>query len=96
VFAAPMEGSRLHYTFRYELDDKVVYWSDYLGVKFHPRSFIVVNEYQHNSVENAFNSYPQGIELWRTESFVEKWTDNCRAYAEECDYLQVSCFISLI
>ena len=91
-----MEGPIEQFTHRYELDSKVEYWSDYLGVKFHPRSFTIINEYQHNCVENAFNSYPQGVDLWKTELFFEEWTDKCRAYAEECDYLTVNIFGTLL
>lgn len=74
-------------TQRYELDDKVQYWSDYLATRFHPRSFSVVNQFEHCA--NSFNSFNQGVELWKSELFCEEWVDKCRAYAEECDYLQV-------
>lgn len=72
---------------RYELDEKVQDWSDYLATRFHPRTFSIVNQFQHNA--NAFNSFNQGVELWKSELFSEEWVDKCRAYVEECDYLQV-------
>lgn len=71
------------YTHRYELDDKVKYWSDYLGVKFHPRSLTIVNE-------KALHTYPQGVDLWRTRLFSEEWADKCNSYVEECDCLEVN------
>lgn len=74
-------------TRRYELDDKIQYWSDYLATRFHPRTFSIIHQYEHHA--NAFNSFSQGVELWKSELFCEEWVNNCRVYAEECDYLQV-------
>lgn len=76
-------------TNRYDLDDEVRVWSDYLGTKFHPRTVTIVNEFTHGSSELSFNTFSQGVDLWKTDLFTEEWTDRCRAYAEECDYLQV-------
>ena len=71
------------YTHRYELDDKVKNWPDYLGVKFHPRSLTIVNE-------KTLATYSQGTSLWRTKTFTEDWIDRCNAYVEECDCLEVN------
>ncbi|XKL67113.1 hypothetical protein PGB90_010533 [Kerria lacca] len=73
---------------KYELNDQVRFWSDYLGTRFHPRTVTIINNYEHDGVEYTFNTYYQGTELWKTDLFLEDWCDKCRAYSEECDYLQ--------
>lgn len=78
-----MESAR-----RYNLNDQVRVWSDYLGTKFHPRTITIINEYHHNNSGGGFTTFSQGIDVWKTELFTEEWTNKLRAYAEECDYLQ--------
>lgn len=75
---------------KYELDDKVDCWSDYLATRFHPRTITVINDYQHKDVQGSFNTFGQGSEMWSKELFTEEWTDKCRMYAEECNTLQVN------
>lgn len=74
----------------YKLDDKVEVWTDYLGTRFHPRTINIINDYQHSNQEQLFETFAQGVEIWKTELFSDQWSDKCRAYAEECDFLQAS------
>uniref|UniRef100_A0A8D9AW22 Protein misato n=2 Tax=Cacopsylla melanoneura TaxID=428564 RepID=A0A8D9AW22_9HEMI len=72
----------------YNLEDNVNYWSDFMRTRYHPRSFNVVNEYQHGNTGQPFDCYLQGVEVWKSEAMCEEWTDKVRAFVEECDCLQ--------
>lgn len=74
------------------MDNDVKIWSDFLKVRFHPRTITSIDEYKHNDSSNAFHNFAQGLALWDSYKMKEVWTDNLRLYAEECDYLQVSMY----
>lgn len=63
-------------------------WVDFLVPRFHPRTVNVVKEYEHESSINPFDLFPYGQQLWKSESFVDGFTDRIRSYVEECDMMQ--------
>ncbi|KAF7279811.1 hypothetical protein GWI33_006733 [Rhynchophorus ferrugineus] len=73
---------------KYNLEESVEVWSDYLYSRFHPRSINIINEYQHANKETPFDSYSLGVELSKTECFQEDFNDKIRNYVEECDHFQ--------
>ncbi|KAL1463128.1 hypothetical protein WDU94_014912 [Cyamophila willieti] len=72
----------------YNLEENVTYWSDFMRTRYHPRSFNVIDEYQHGNTGQPFDCYLQGVEVWKSEAMSEDWTDKVRAFVEECDCLQ--------
>ncbi|XP_050542872.1 protein misato [Daktulosphaira vitifoliae] len=72
----------------YNLDTIVKVWSDYLKVRFHPRTITGLTQYKHNDSINTFDNFAQGLALWDLYDMKETWVNNLRLFAEECDYLQ--------
>lgn len=75
---------------KYDLDQQVTVWSDYLYTRFHPKSVNIVNEYQHCNLETPFDSFNLGGSVWGSEPFQDEFSDKIRQYIEECDHFQVS------
>lgn len=73
----------------YNLDNSVKTWSDFLRVHFHPRTITVINQYQHNSNTQTFDTFDAGEALWRKPEFSDDFADNVRLYLEEANNLQV-------
>lgn len=72
----------------YHLDNSVKTWSDFLRVRFHPRTITIINQYQHNITTQPFNTFDTGETLWRKPDFSDDFTDYMRLYIEESDNLQ--------
>ena len=71
----------------YNLDTQVHVWSDFLRARFHPRTNIVVDQYQHQDVTaNPFDVY--GLGYNSDSSLLDGIEDGIRFFAEECDYLR--------
>ncbi|KAF4528253.1 hypothetical protein B566_EDAN014143 [Ephemera danica] len=68
--------------------DPMDVWSDFLRTRYHPRTIHLINEYTHHSEPSQFDAFPQGSSLWTGEQFEERFIDQIRRYAEECDALQ--------
>lgn len=73
---------------QYNLEESVQYWTDFMRTRYHPKSFNLIQEYQHGNVTQPFDCYLQGGEVWKSEAMREEFTDNIRSYVEECDCLQ--------
>ncbi|CAB3388170.1 Hypothetical predicted protein [Cloeon dipterum] len=73
---------------QYKLDDYVDVWSDFHRTRYHPRSINIIKEYERGSETSAFDAFPQGTALWKTDFFEDNFVDSIRRYAEECDNLQ--------
>lgn len=71
----------------YNLEESVITWTDYLYPRFHSRTVNVVNEYQHGSNKEAFDIYPTGRGVWKSD-YGDLFSDNIRKYVEECDSMQ--------
>lgn len=72
----------------YNLDDDVKTWSNFLVSRFHPRTVLVSNEFEHNSEQQPFDIYNYGTNLFKNRDFEEDLTDRIRNYMEECDNAQ--------
>ncbi|KAI5751741.1 hypothetical protein M8J77_010416 [Diaphorina citri] len=72
----------------YQLEESVKYWSDFMRTRYHPKSFNLIQEYQHENSSQPFDCYLQGGEVWKSELMTEDWTDKVRSFVEECDCLQ--------
>lgn len=72
----------------YNLEQDVKTWTDFLVSRFHPRTVLVSNEYQHNSTEQPFDIYNYGVALYKSQDFEEDLTDRIRNYMEECNNAQ--------
>ncbi|KAK4884183.1 hypothetical protein RN001_000454 [Aquatica leii] len=71
----------------FDFDNNVKVWSDFLYSRFHPRTTNIVSEYSHKQ-SSCFEAFAQGTELWRTQKFLETFSDKIRNYVEECDSFQ--------
>ncbi|XP_076658270.1 misato mitochondrial distribution and morphology regulator [Halictus rubicundus] len=69
-------------------DNDINTWVDYLLPRFHPRTLSTIKQYRHNCVEQPFDIYTYGKNLWNTEQFSEDFTERIRTYVEECDQMQ--------
>lgn len=74
---------------KYNFEQEVQVWSDFLYGRFHPRTVNVVREYQHCNEHTPFDAFPLGVDLWKTEQFEEDFTNKIRNYVEECNNFQV-------
>lgn len=70
------------------LEENVSVWSDFLYSRFHPRTVNVVREFEHGNDEKAFDVFPMGRDLWKSEQFQDDFSDKIRQYLEECDNFQ--------
>lgn len=77
----------------YQLEESVKYWSDFMRTRYHPKSFNLIQEYQHENSSQPFDCYLQGGEVWKSELMTEDWTDKVRSFVEECDCLQVCWYL---
>ena len=72
----------------YNLEESVSCWSDYLGARYHPRSVLLCQSYQHENPTHPFDAWGLGREVWADSSGLgETMEDRIRHYAEECDNL---------
>ncbi|XP_033211026.1 protein misato isoform X2 [Belonocnema kinseyi] len=72
----------------FEFENDVNKWVDYLVPRFHPRTVNIIKEYSQGSESQPFDIFNYGRNLWNTDSFSQDFTDNIRAYVEECDLIQ--------
>lgn len=63
-------------------------WVDFLVPRFHPRTVTIVEEYTHASVDQPFDIFHLGQDLWSRSDFSDDFTNKIRQYVEECDLLQ--------
>ncbi|MBN3317643.1 MSTO1 protein, partial [Atractosteus spatula] len=73
---------------RYSLEGSVRVWSDFLRVHLHPRSMMVINQYNHDGESNRLEAFGQGEALCRSATVLEELEDRLHFFVEECDYLQ--------
>lgn len=70
------------------LEGDVKVWSDFLGVRLHPKTISIIQQYSHESTSNRFEAFGFGEKLVREPAFLEDFEDRLHFYIEECDYLQ--------
>jgi len=73
----------------YNLDSDVGYWSDYLYARFHPKSILVMDDFQHENTTHPFDCYGLGQQVWEEHHhrLGDEVEDRLRFFAEECDNL---------
>jgi hypothetical protein len=71
----------------YDLKNQVDVWSDFLRSRFHHRTNVILNEYQHRNTVKPFDIYGLGADAWK-EGGGEEIEDSLRSFAEEADSLQ--------
>ena len=72
----------------YNLEGSVNFWSDYLGARYHPRSILLCEKFQHKNTMHPFDAWGLGRDVWTDSSnFGDQMEDRVRWYAEECDVL---------
>ena len=72
----------------YDLEGSVDCWSDYLGARYHPRSVLLCQSYQHDNPTHPFDAWGLGRQVWSDSSGLgDNMEDRMRHYAEECDNL---------
>jgi hypothetical protein len=78
------------------LDKDVHYWSDYLFARYHPKSVLVVDSFQHENTTHPFDIYGLGNQLWldQHQDIGAEVEDRIRFFAEETDNLQGFHFIA--
>lgn len=76
----------------YKLCDNVETWADFLYSRYHPRTVNVINEYKYSPDKESFDTFSNGVSIWKAERFEDEFCDKIRQYVEECDSLQVRYF----
>lgn len=71
----------------FDLTRHVSFWSDYLAARLHPKSNILLNEYQHKNTLRPFDIFGLGETAFKEDSS-EDVEESVRFFAEECDKLQ--------
>ena len=62
----------------YDLDEQVEVWSDYLRTRFHPRTNVILEEYQHGNPLKPFDAFGLGVAAWREDGVGEQIEDRLR------------------
>jgi len=72
----------------YSLDGQVSFWSDYLGARFHPKSVLLCDSFQHENTTHPFDMWGLGRGAWKdSRGLGDEMEDRLRFFAEECDNL---------
>jgi len=72
----------------YNLENQVTFWSDYLAARFHPKSVLLCDSFQHKNTAHPFDTWGLGRGVWRDgRGMGDEFEDRIRFFAEECDNL---------
>ncbi|XP_014224508.1 protein misato [Trichogramma pretiosum] len=71
-----------------DLENENNKWVDYLYTRYNQRTVNVVTEYEHKSETTAFETFPCGQNLWKTDQFQNDFIERIRNYVEECNMMQ--------
>uniref|UniRef100_A0A131YBX4 Putative members of tubulin/ftsz family n=2 Tax=Ixodes ricinus TaxID=34613 RepID=A0A131YBX4_IXORI len=69
-------------------DNLARHWTDFLKVDFHPKTVNLVHGYHHNSRDDPFDLYGQGVQCYEDSAWQEGFLDGLRWFAEDSDSLQ--------
>ncbi|XP_055911240.1 protein misato [Eupeodes corollae] len=72
----------------YKLSESVETWTDFLYSRYHPRTINIIKEYQYSPTNESFDTFSNGVRMWKTDQFIDDFSDNIRQYIEECDNCQ--------
>ncbi|XP_073827940.1 misato mitochondrial distribution and morphology regulator [Musca autumnalis] len=73
---------------KYNLADNTDSWADFLYGRYHPRTVHIIKQYRHDLEKQTFDTFGNGVQLWKTEQFEDDFCDRIRQYVEECDFIQ--------
>jgi len=72
----------------YNLEDQVFFWSDFLAARYHPKSVLLCDSFQHLNTTHPFDMWGLGRGAWKdSRGLGEELEDRLRFFAEECDNL---------
>ncbi|NWJ03265.1 MSTO1 protein, partial [Crypturellus undulatus] len=63
-------------------------WSEFLREPLHPRSLLVLPQFNHDGAAGRLAAFGQGEGLLREPACLEELDDRLHFFVEECDYLQ--------
>ncbi len=73
----------------YNMEEQVKYWTDYLKVKYHEKSYNTVDQYQQSNKDtDPFDLFHYGLNVSSEHGFMDTFEDKLRQFSEECDRLQ--------
>lgn len=72
----------------YKFSETVSSWTDFMYARYHPRSINLLPDYQHNNIEDSFDCYTAGTEIWSNQYFNDEFDEKIRQYIEECNNCQ--------
>ena len=93
-----LDASQLNYA-KYDMDSEVKYWSDFMELKYHDRTYLTIPPYlqnikppsdEPNEWSEDFGSYSDGINVSRDKDFNERFYESVRHFCEEANFIQVS------
>ncbi|NWI10109.1 MSTO1 protein, partial [Crypturellus soui] len=64
-------------------------WSEFLREPLHPRSLLVLPQFNHDGAAGRLAAFGQGAGLLREPACLDELDDRLHFFVEECDYLQV-------
>ena len=70
------------------LDNQVEFWSDFLRPRLHPRTNVLLREYQHSNSLRPFDVFGLGSSAYGDDGDGEEVEDAVRFFAEEADSVQ--------
>lgn len=73
---------------RYDLDEHVTVWSDFIGTQYHPKSVNIIKEYSHEADHFGFDMFGYGQSLYKDIDFQDEFENSLHFFVEECDQLQ--------
>uniref|UniRef100_A0A3P9NX85 Misato mitochondrial distribution and morphology regulator 1 n=1 Tax=Poecilia reticulata TaxID=8081 RepID=A0A3P9NX85_POERE len=71
----------------YRLEGSVTVWSDFLRLHLHPRSVVIMHQFNHDSEAHRLETFGQG-ESALQGALLDELEDRLHFFVEECDYLQ--------
>uniref|UniRef100_A0A3P9NX53 Protein misato homolog 1 n=1 Tax=Poecilia reticulata TaxID=8081 RepID=A0A3P9NX53_POERE len=71
----------------YRLEGSVTVWSDFLRLHLHPRSVVIMHQFNHDGEAHRLETFGQG-ESALQGALLDELEDRLHFFVEECDYLQ--------
>ena len=83
---------------KYDMETEIKYWTDYMNLKYHERSYLTIPPYLQNmnppSKESEpsedFGFYANGLTVSKDKEFNENLYESLRHFCEETNFIQVS------
>lgn len=74
----------------YDMEKQVNYWTDFLKMKYHDRSYNTLSQFQSSDKDNDdFELHHYGLNAVKEKNnFMDNFEDKLRHFSEECDHMQ--------